>query len=834
MKAIQIKNLFLKFFEKNKYKILNESSLVPKNDNTLLFTNSGMVQFKNFFLGIEESKYKRITTSQTCLRLGGKHNDLEVIGKTPHHNTSFEMLGNFIFNDTSKQEAITLAWIFLTKELKLEETKLHITVHKNDIEALNIWKNLKINKFHIIKGPNETNFWSMGENGPCGYCSEIFYNIEKNGKNLLEIWNLVFIQFNKNKKNLIKLKNISIDTGMGLERIASIKQNVFDNFKTDIYKPLIEITTKILNIKNDNKNENIKIITDHIKTCILLMKNNIMPSNEGQGYILKKLIRRSILKKQDLETTEPLYKLIENFIKLMNQDKSCTENDINIIKKTIKYEEQKFNDTLANGVNILKRTIAKKKNITEKSLFMFYDTHGLPFDIIKNVIKKYDITFCFNNFKKMMEEQKQKNKKNIEPYKEILNKNNIVKTCFTGYKENETETKIIKILKNNKNDTKIKTNEQGIIITEKTSFYPDKGGQIGDMGYIKKNQNIFEVFKTKELNKIYLHYGIMVKGNFNVEENVITQIKTKFRKLTSNNHTATHLLHAALKKILGEHVKQAGSFINHKYLRFDFIHLNHLLDEEIRMIENEVNKHITSNIKVEKFEKNNKKIISIGKKISIEPCAGTHVENTGEIGLFKIIKESGIGVNTRRIEAVTGNKIIDIIEEDNKYIKNITQKLKTNKENLNKTIENLLKNQKILDKENKKLNLSIIENNIKETKNFKIKNNIKIIVLKNKKKYANFISNIIKNMKMSIIILLSTEQIKTYININITRDIREIKAIDLINYLKKNIKIKGGGKIFSSNGVILDNKEITSIPQLIHLYIENVATKLGKKNVDFN
>lgn len=835
MKAEIIKNKFINFFKKNNYIELNESPLIPKNDESLLFTNSGMVQFKNIFLGIEKSEHKRVTTIQTCVRLGGKHNDLNNIGKTPHHNTSFEMLGNFGLDNISKEETIKLAWDFLTTELNLNKEKIYTTIHKKDNETKNIWKNvIKFDETRIIDGNDETNFWSMDETGPCGYCNEIFYNIGKNEKNLLEIWNLVFIQFNKNKNDLTKLNSSYIDTGMGLERISSIKQKTYDSFKTDIYQPLIESLLKTFNISTNDLNENIKIIVDHVKTCILLIKEGITPSNDGRGYILKKLIRRSIIKKQHLKTKAFLYELTDDFVKHLNKKNSYTKQDNIIIKEILKQEEHKFTQTIKNGTKFIKKLTKNNKNIDGKTIFMLYDTYGIPLDTIKNITEKKNITLNTDDFKTEMDRQKIKSKKIKSKISiDLEQTKNTPKTNFTGYTSNTVPAAIIKIIKNNKASKNILENEAGIIIIDKTCFYSEKGGQVGDIGTISNNTNVFEVTDTKEINNIYFHYGKMTHGELNINDTVLAQIDIENRNSISSNHSATHLLHATLKEHLGQHIKQAGSLINNNYLRFDFIHFNSLSKEDLNKIEKTINQHIKNNLNVNTTidisnGKNTKNAIEIrnviiGTNISNELCAGTHVKNTGEIGVFKIIKEFGIGTNIRRIEAITGDKIINILNENESLIEQITQKFKTNKQNLIQSCNNLIQKNKNLENENETLLLNNIKNDIKNSNALKTHNNINIISINLNKKHINAIKQITHTLEKTILLIYSHEHTAVNIQINISKDLIHLNAINIIEYLKQYIDIKGGGKNISATGIINNyQKDTKYISNHIYSYIDTI------------
>lgn len=828
MKSDIIKLKFLDFFKKNGYKELNESSIIPYKDDSLLFTNSGMVQFKNIFLGLEKYDFEKVVTIQTCVRLGGKHNDIDTIGLTPHHNTSFTMLGFFCFNNASKIDTINLAWLFLIEILKLNESKLYITVHKNDIESYNIWTNIiKIDKKKIKLEDDNSNFWNMEENGPCGFCSEIFYDIGTNSKNLLEIWNLVFIQFNKKNNELFNLNKLFIDTGMGLERIASIKQNTFDNFDIDTIKPLSNIVLKKFKIQIQNTT--IKVIIDHIKTSLILIKNGLIPSNDGRGYILKKLIRRAIIKKLDLNTKCSLNELTESFLFEIYNNKNINKKEIELIKKIIKNEEEKFEFTLKNGIIFLKNKLKEIKNIDGKILYSLYETYGLPIEIIKNTLKNNNILVNIDNFNKELKKNSLENKKiNKKKYNYI--DSNIKKTEFSGYKNIESYGKIIQIKINNIDKQIIKKNDNAIIILDKTCFYAEKGGQIGDSGIlIGEKNNIFFVKKTTENKNMYFHYGKVINGSFNLNENVLSKINNENRKYISINHSATHLLNAALKQILGTHIKQCGSLINNEYLRFDFLHFSELTKEELNLVENTVNLYIKQklslkikiiNLKSNDIEKN--RIIKFGENVSEEFCAGTHVNNTLEIGLFKITKEFGIGSNIRRIEAITNYQILNLINNNNNLFEKLNKKLITNKENLLNTVDSILYENKKLKKLNFEIMLKEIKNDIINNEKYKIKNDITLIILEKEKKYTNLIKNILNIFNKTIIVIMSVESNFTYININTSDDLNEINAINILNELKKQFEIKGGGNNNIINGTILSEKNLNKIRSSIIQYLNNL------------
>lgn len=828
MKTYEIKKKFINFFEKNEYKELKPSPLVMENDKSLLFTNSGMVQFKNIFLGLEKSLYPKVITIQPCIRLGGKHNDLDNIGKTNHHNTSFEMLGNFGFGQVSKEEAIHLAITFLTDIINLDKDKLFITINKEDNEVINIWSKY-INKEKIIFGDNNTNFWQMAENGPCGYCSEIFYNIspDQNKDNLLEIWNLVFITFNKEYGKLKKLNTINIDTGMGLERIASVKQNVFDSFKTDIFLEKIKNIIAILNINASENNQSIRIITDHIKTSIMLLNENIMPSNDGRGYILKKLLRRSIIKKLEIKTKTSLAMLVDIF---KNEDD--TKETIEIKKNIIKNEEIKFENTLNNGQNFIKKTVQKEKILSGKTLFILYDTYGIPIDVIDTITKESNIKLELNEFKAELEKNikinKLKSKKHIDDLSYLKG---LTKTTFLGYEANKTETVLLKIIIDKKEVNEINSNEKGLLITKDTTFYAEKGGQIGDSGTIFFLENLFEVIDTKEINEVYLHYGIMKCGKFEVGNKVITNINEIKRNYIAKNHSATHLLHAALKKILGNHIKQAGSLINEDYLRFDFIHFKNLSIIEKNNIEKFINDQIQKNLKVTtnidntytektKFNKTKDRKIIIDDNASTELCAGTHVKNTSEIGLFKIIKEFGIGNNTRRIEAITNYKIIEALNLNEIIIDKVAKLLKTQKESIIDKTEKIIKNCRNLEKENKQLISENIKIQLESTQVF-TKNNLKIITLTKNLNDIQNLNKIITELKQSVIINIFKHKEKSIIKIIITNDIDKITALDIAESLRKKFNFKGNGNKKIANGIIYNKINNNELIDHIQLYLEN-------------
>lgn len=845
MKTIEIRKRFLDFFERKKHLILQGSPLTIDDDQSLLFTNSGMVQFKNIFIGKENIKHKNIATAQLCVRVGGKHNDLENIGTSKHHNTSFEMLGNFSFSGYSKKNAIILAWEFLIQELNLDKSKIYISIHEKDIETKNIWENeINIDKNKIIIGNDISNFWMMGKTGPCGYCSEIFYNKTKNEfpeeNDLIEIWNLVFMQFCMDSKNkLSNLKEIYIDTGMGLERIASIKQNVFDNFKIDIFDELLTTTKNILNTKDEN--ESIRIIIDHIKTYVFITNEEILPSNDGRGYILKKLIRKAIIQKQKINKNKKLYKLIPNYINIINKYYNNIIKKNNIIKDILKYEEKKFEKTLKNGIIYLNKII-NNKEITGNDIFHLYDTYGIPIDIIKEIIKNNNLKSNMNDFFKEMEKQKEKSIPTKKKTDDVI-KNNLIminQTKFIGYDKLKIKANIIKIIKNDP-DTNNEEKDY-IIILNKTPFFAEKGGQTGDNGIIKTKTSKFYVKKTEEIDNIILHYGFFKYGKMKENDKVSAKVNPKYRNKIKNNHTSTHLLNSALKSVLGKHIKQVGSLIKDTYLRFDFIHFEQLSENETSKIERIINNNITSGLNVktkilttknaekifnitnikEKY-KEKIRIVKINKDVSTELCAGTHVQNTKNIKFFKIIREIGIGTNIRRIEAVTSNYAFEYIKKNDILLKNITNFLKIKNKNIENIIKDIFCENQNLKKENEKLQMELTKSYIKKQKVIILENKIQVITINLKKEYNKFIKVITNELKNTIIISYSKNTNEINFTISITNDLNNnLNALKIMNFISEKLNCKGGGKISLVNGIIYESITIDKFLNYIFYYINNI------------
>ncbi|MCR3755188.1 MAG: alanine--tRNA ligase/DNA-binding transcriptional repressor [Candidatus Westeberhardia cardiocondylae] len=833
----EIRQKFLIFFKQKGHKIIKGSSLIPKNDPSLLFTNAGMNQFKDIFLEKTKPLNKRITTTQYCIRAGGKHNDLENIGYTMQHNTFFEMLGNFSFGDYFKEEAIQFSWELLTdkKWFNLPKNKFYITIYEKDKETYNIWKNkIKIPDKQIILIKNEKNkiyhsknFWRMGDTGPCGPCSEILYKNEKNiQKNkYIELWNLVFIQYNQQDEEIfIPLNKPSIDTGMGLERLTSILQNVNSNYEIDVFKKLISAISEILNIKN-SKQKSLYILADHIRSCAFLINYGVIPSNEGRGYVLRRIIRRAIRHGNTLGTKDIFfYKILTPFIDIMQDITKPLKTKQKKIEKILQQEEEKFTDILKRGMIFLKKEIKNKnKKITEKTAFFLHNTYGFPIDLTIDICKENNIKIDIKKIKEITKLQNKKNKKihtnNKHKKNNILL--NIQQTKFFGYSKYQHKGKIIAIIQKNTLKQSIQKGETAIIILNETSFYGESGGQIGDTGTLEsKNGTIFKVTDTKKYEKeIFGHIGKLKHGTLKLGMTIYTKINIKKRKLIQINHTTTHLLHSAIQKILNINVQQKGSLINDKYLYFDFSYHKSLTKKQIYQIENLINNWIRQNIQIttkiikinkisEKhtinslIQKYGKKIrILIIKNISTEFCCGTHTNSTGNIGIFHILFENSISSGIRRIKAITGEKVCTLFQEQNNILQNIKYLFNSN----NKTILDKLKKiekfyktfkkdiQKINEQKFLKQNISIIKKNIENINGIqiliKIVNNIKPKTLRILAKNLN------NKEKISIVVLATNIENKTMIVSCVTENIfNKITATKIIKNITKQINGKGGGK----------------------------------------
>ncbi|ACL30757.1 alanine--tRNA ligase [Buchnera aphidicola] len=872
----KIRQDFLKFFKEKGHMIIPSSSLVPYNDSTLLFTNAGMNQFKEIFLGEKKSNYPRVATVQRCLRTGGKHNDLENVGYTSKHHTFFEMLGNFSFGDYFKKQAIEYAWELLTskKWFNIPQNKLWISVYKDDTETYKIWNDIiKIPSERIIRigdknkeKYNSENFWQMGDTGPCGPCTEIFYDYSdtmkidpieflenKNGR-FVEIWNIVFIEFNRiSKTKIISLKNKSIDTGMGLERISAVLQNVYSNYHIDVFQKLIKNIAQLSSINNLD-HISFQVIADHIRSCSYIIADNILPSNEHRGYILRRIIRRALRHGHKIGIKKNFFhKLVSSVIHVMGKTGDILKEKQEKIENVLKIEEMQFSYTLEKGLKILNSEIEKIDNniLSGKTAFYLYDTFGFPIDLTSDVCREKNIKIDYNSYELAKEKQKEQSNINKKFYKNYNNNIILNDTCiFEGYTKTITRSLVKYIFVNNQSVSKIIKDEKGVIFLDKTPFYSESGGQIGDIGQLYHKKSSFIVEKTKKYGKTIGHIGKLISGQITLNDSLFSHIDEDYRYAIQLNHSATHLLHATLRKILGDSIVQKGSLVTNTYLRFDFSYVKSIDTSQIQKIENIINTNIRNNIKIKTEELNleeakKKKAMALFddqygsivrvvfiNNFSIELCGGTHTQRTGDIGLFKIISQSSVASGIKRIEAVTGQKAIDYLHEKDNYIKDIsfllncstvdikekTKKLTIKTKNLEKKIIQLQK------KENTQYIKKILKN-VTEIKGTKLLTNI--FYDYEQKSLRMIVDQLKKELKNTIIILINIINNRFTIIVGVTRNLLDyITAIKIMEMIINKTNGKGGGKKEIAEGGGANTKQLPSILNTIKLWIND---KLNEK-----
>ena len=839
----EIRHIFLEFFKEKNHTIVSSSSLVPHNDPTLLFTNAGMNQFKDYFLGQQKPKFLRAATSQKCVRAGGKHNDLENVGYTARHHTFFEMLGNFSFGDYFKKEAIIFAWELLTEKFHIPANKLLVTVYHEDEEAFDIWKNT-INLPHekIIKIGDKSdkyisdNFWMMGDTGPCGPCSEIFFDHgseipggppgskNEEGDRFIEIWNLVFMQFNRREDGTMELlPKPSVDTGMGLERISAVLQSVHSNYEIDLFQSLIKNAAKTLGVK-DHLLPSLKVIADHVRSITFLINDGVQPSNDGRGYVLRRIMRRAIRHGYKLGAQSPfLASIIQSVAENMNE--AYPELSINIkkIQAITEQEEDKFFETIANGMDLVDREIIRLK--TEKLsqfdgeiAFKLHDTYGFPIDLTADICRENQITIDQKVFDQEMEKQKNQAKSANNFKTTVQIKIDKDPTIFHGYSDIKTESSIEAIIVEENLVNEISGKQVCNLVVNNTPFYAESGGQVGDVGEIFNDQMTFTVSDTQKLpNGVVVHIGQIIQGHIGLSDKVTCVVNVKRRDSIKRNHSATHLLHKALKSVLGDHVEQKGSLVDEFKTRFDFSHSSQMTSEQICKVESLVNEEILKNnatqaeimpIEVakksgammlfgEKYD-DNVRVLTIGN--SKELCGGTHVSATGDIGLFKIISENGISSGVRRIEATTGFNILELLNKQDSLLNLSAKELKTSKEDLSIKIKQVV--DQIKDQE-KQINL--LKQKITNDSKSDLINQVEIIK-GNKVLIARLdaietpqLRTLIDNLKdaigSGIIILASTVDEKINIGVGITKDItNQYHAGKIASQIAEMVDGKGGGK----------------------------------------
>ena len=835
MKSSEIRQKFLDYFMREGHMQVASSSLVPGNDATLLFTNSGMVQFKDVFLGQDPRSYKRATSSQRCVRAGGKHNDLDNVGYTARHHTFFEMLGNFSFGDYFKKEAIHFAWTFLTKELNIPKEKLWVTVFQGDDEAADIWhKDIGLTKDRIIRCGEKSNFWSMGDTGPCGPCTEIFYDHgdkvegglpgtpEEDGDRYIEIWNLVFMQFNRVADGtMTKLPKPSVDTGMGLERLAAVLQGVHNNYETDVFTPLLKKIAEITHAKNIHATS-ARVIADHIRSCSFLIVDGVLPSNEGRGYVLRRIIRRAIRHGNKLGIQGAFfYQLVSTLVQEMGSAYPELKKAQSQIESVLKKEEEQFAKTLEQGLKILEEAIKslKAKTLSGDLIFKLYDTYGFPVDLTADIARERDLQLDLNGFEAAMNLQRQQSQA-ASKFGTDYNQRIVTDatTDFTGYETLMTEAMIVTIFKDNTPVDQLSAGETGIIILDRTPFYAEGGGQVGDTGSLQNEVAVFQVLDTQKATAAHLHHGSVQKGVLHVGDKLSTQVDADRRKAIQRNHSATHLLQAALQQVLGSHVQQKGSLVYAERLRLDFVHTAPITADECRRIEFVINQkireHITGKIEMMKIEEAKAsgamalfgekygdvvRVLSFG-DFSKELCGGTHVKNTGDIGLFKITAETSVAAGVRRLEAATGEYAFAYLDEANQQIEALGQAFKAPRNTVESKVLQLIAEHRELEKAFAKLQSEIaLAAGDKLIHSAETIHGVKVIVATLNNIDASALRELTEQLKTKlhsgIILLAVPNGGKVSLIAGVTKDLNhKIKAGDLVNQAAIVLGGKGGGR----------------------------------------
>ena len=833
--SADVRKIFLDFFQQQGHQIVASSPLVPANDPTLLFTNAGMVQFKELFLGEETRSYSRAVTSQRCVRAGGKHNDLENVGYTARHHTFFEMLGNFSFGDYFKREAIQYAWQFLTVTLGLPADKLWVTVFEDDDEAANIWINeMGVHPSRISRIGAKDNFWSMGDTGPCGPCSEIFYDHgpdvaggppgtpEEDGDRYIEIWNLVFMQYDRAADGtLTDLPKPSVDTGMGLERLVAVLQNVHNNYDIDLFRHLID-SIQELSGTEDPTHTSLRVVADHIRSCSFMITDGVQPSNEGRGYVLRRIIRRAIRHGHQLGLKDAFfYKLVRPLVEEMGEAFPEIAKAQSNVERTLKQEEARFADTLDKGLRILDQVIANMadKEIPGETVFLLYDTYGFPIDLTADIARERHLTIDIAGFEREMEAQRSR-ARTASQFSGGLSKQTTIdsETKFCGYEQIQNSSKISHILVDDNHVDQLHAGQHGIVVLEQSAFYAESGGQAGDIGQITTDNASFNVIDTHKQGKAFAHIGQLENGSLHIGDDVTAHIDESNRIATSLNHSATHLLHAALQQLLGDHVTQKGSLVNSERLRFDFSHFEPVSQLQLHSIERLVNQQIRINHNVntdvmnidqakatgamalfgEKYDAK-VRVLSMG-EFSTELCGGTHVNRTGDIGLIKITSEAGIASGVRRIEAVTGEKALDVIESNQEKLLAVATLLKSEPDNIKEKIELLVQKSRQIEKDLDKLKRKLASSagsDLASTAQSICGINVIASRLEgvDGKSLRDTVDELKNKLAPAAIILSTIDGDKITLIAGVTKDITDkVRAGDLVSHVALQVGGKGGGR----------------------------------------
>ncbi|MEG1081385.1 MAG: alanine--tRNA ligase [Pseudomonas sp.] len=866
MKSAEIREAFLRFFEEQGHTRVASSSLIPGNDPTLLFTNAGMNQFKDCFLGQEKRAYTRATSSQKCVRAGGKNSDLENVGYTARHHTFFEMLGNFSFGDYFKKDAITYAWTFLTKVLNLPEEKLWVTVYASDDEAYDIWtKEIGVPAERMVRiGDNKgapyasDNFWTMGDTGPCGPCTEIFYDHgpdiwggppgspEEDGDRYIEIWNNVFMQFNRTADGVLHpLPAPSVDTGMGLERISAVMQHVHSNYEIDLFRSLLEASAAAIGCKNEEQSS-LKVVSDHIRSCGFLIADGVLPSNEGRGYVLRRIIRRACRHGNKLGATGSFfYKIVAALVAEMGEAfPELTQQQANI-ERVLKAEEEQFAKTLEQGLKILEQDLAELKGnvVPGDVVFKLYDTYGFPMDLTADIARERELTIDEEGFEREMEAQRER-ARSASAFG--LDYNTLVKvdvaTEFTGYTSTEGESNIVALYKDGKVVEQLGEGEQGVVILDRTPFYAESGGQVGDTGYLQAANVRFDVRDTTKTGGAFLHHGVVASGTLVVGSKVQAKVDADVQHATSLNHSATHLLHAALRQVLGDHVQQKGSLVDSQRLRFDFSHFEAVKPEQLKALEDIVNREVRKNSEVQTEETDietakqkgamalfgekygdSVRVLSMGGDFSVELCGGIHAKRTGDIGLLKIISEGGVASGVRRIEAVTGEAALAYLNAAEEQLKEAAQLVKGSRDNLIDKLSAVLERNRQLEKQLEQLQAKAASAAGDDLSNSAVEvKGVKVLAARldgqDGKALLALVDQLKNKLGRAVILLGSVHEEKVVLVAGVTKDLTgQLKAGDLMKQAAAAVGGKGGGRPDMAQGggvdtAALDNALALTVP----------------------
>ncbi|QPG60739.1 alanine--tRNA ligase [Pseudomonas sp. BIGb0427] len=869
MKSAEIREAFLRFFEEQGHTRVASSSLIPGNDPTLLFTNAGMNQFKDCFLGQEKRAYTRATSSQKCVRAGGKNSDLENVGYTARHHTFFEMLGNFSFGDYFKKDAITYAWTFLTKVLNLPEEKLWVTVYASDDEAYDIWtQEIGVPAERMVRiGDNKgapyasDNFWTMGDTGPCGPCTEIFYDHgadiwggppgspEEDGDRYIEIWNNVFMQFNRTADGVLHpLPAPSVDTGMGLERISAVMQHVHSNYEIDLFRNLLSASAAAIGCANAEQSS-LKVVSDHIRSCSFLIADGVLPSNEGRGYVLRRIIRRACRHGNKLGATGSFfYKIVAALVAEMGEAFPELKQQQANIERVLKAEEEQFAKTLEQGLKILEQDLAELKGtvVPGDVVFKLYDTYGFPMDLTADIARERELTIDEAGFEREMEAQRER-ARSASAFG--LDYNTLVKvdvaTEFTGYNATEGSASIVALYKDGKVVEQLGEGEEGVVILDRTPFYAESGGQVGDTGYLQADNVRFDVRDTTKTGGAFLHHGVVASGTLTVGTQVQTRVDADVQHATSLNHSATHLLHAALRQVLGDHVQQKGSLVDSQRLRFDFSHFEAVKPEQLKALEDIVNREVRKNSEVKTEETDietakqkgamalfgekygdSVRVLSMGGDFSVELCGGIHAKRTGDIGLLKIISEGGVASGVRRIEAVTGAAALAYLNAAEEQLKEAAQLVKGSRENLIDKLSAVLERNRQLEKQLEQLQAKAASAAGDDLSSAAVEvKGVKVLAARldgqDGKALLALVDQLKNKLGRAVILLGSVHEEKVVLVAGVTKDLTgQLKAGDLMKQAAAAVGGKGGGRPDMAQGGGVDTAALDSALALTVPFVE--------------